>query len=140
MIDQYLQDPVVPPTDIRNVPLQPELCPKLLYPNESKMHCITSFGNTTTASECKSRIVPSTHDLNCYSFHDKIFKNVHDANDFCKNAFGKSEKYTGELAFGHFPHHENEKLPGKSFLLKMSLNFFFINAYLSTYFNKMLPM
>ena len=54
----------------------------------------------------------ATERLSCYSFHDKIFKNVLEAKNFCKNAFGASS--TGELAFGHFPTHENEKLPGKS--------------------------
>ena len=104
MINQYLQDPVVPPTDIRNVSLQPELCPYLLYP---------SSNINTSIRESKYPFKIWSYS-NCYSFHDKIFKNAKEANAFCKNAFGKSEEYTGELAFGHFPHHENEKLPGKS--------------------------
>ena len=57
----------------------------------------------------------ATERLSCYSFHDKIFKNVLEAKNFCKNAFGASS--TGELAFGHFPTHKNEKLPGKSQIL-----------------------
>ena len=96
MINQYLQGPVISPTDIRNVPLQPELCPNLSFSDEYK------FAQA------------HRDDLYCYSFHDKIFKNVHEANNFCKGAFGKSEEYTGKLAFGHFPHDKNEKLPGKS--------------------------
>ena len=112
MINQYFQVPVVQPMDIRNVPLQPEYCPNLL------------LGDGWRFAEGMS-----IRDLNCYSFHDKVFKNIHEANDFCKNAFGKSEVqrynnkenywnpgklYTGKLAFGHFPHDKNEKLPGKS--------------------------
>ena len=116
MLDQFLQVPVVRPTDIRNVPLRPELCPNPYY-NETR--CVTKF---YTNSECKSRINATILDLNCYSFHNKIFKNAHEAEDFCKNAFGKytiehplyTMHHTGELAFGHFPTHENEKLPGKS--------------------------
>ena len=111
MINQYLQVLVLQSTDIRNVPLQPELCPKLLSANAVKLANHPDYPYNT-----------STCVLNCYSFHDKIFKNPHEANDFCKNAFGKYTQehplytmmHTGELAFGHFPTHENEKLPGKS--------------------------
>ena len=110
MLDKYLQVPVVRPTDIRNVPLRPELCPNPYY-NESQ--CRTKIGFNYTNIEC-TRYNATILDLNCYSFHNKIFKNAHEAEDFCKNAFGKSEEYTGNLVFGHFPTHENEKLPGKS--------------------------
>ena len=116
MLDPYLQVPVVRPTDIRNVPLQPELCRKLQYPDLFTMMCTTHMGfNYTYTRNCSSTVDASILDLNCYSFHDKIFKNVHEANDFCKNAFGKSEEYTGKLAFGHFPQSDpNLKLSGKT--------------------------
>ena len=94
MINQHLQGP-------RNVQLQTKMCAHFNYAK----HILK---NAT------GRYRPHQPRKNCYSFHDKIFKNVHEANNFCKNAFAVSGHYTGELAFGHFPTHENEKLPGKS--------------------------
>ena len=83
MINQHLQGP---PADVRN----------------GLLHGQTQFCTKFN----------STGRISCYSFHDKIFKNVLEAKNFCKNDFEASS--TGELVFGHFPTHENEKLPGKS--------------------------
>ena len=96
MINQYLQGP---PSDIRNVQVQPRLCSNF------------NLGKPNLKNDTMDHLERYP---NCYSFHENIFKNVHEANDFCKNAFGKSKKYTGELAFGHFPHYKHERLPGKS--------------------------
>ena len=113
MIDQYLQVPVGPPMDIRNVPLQPQFCSKLLLPSFQFNKPILK--NDTMNPLGRYPLPPWSYS-NCYSFHNKIFKNVYEANDFCKNAFGRSKEYTGQLAFGQFPHRiiKNEQPHGKS--------------------------
>ena len=98
MINQHLQGP---PADIRNGQLQ--LKRKTPFSEMDVTHCAKFY--LTTSKNATERII-------CYSFHDRIFKNVLEAKNFCKNAFVASSN--GELAFGHFPTHENEKLPGKS--------------------------
>ena len=80
--------------------MQPEFCSKRLIP--FLRHKKPIKNNTWSFS-------------NCYFFHDKIFKSLQEASDFCENAFGKSEEYTGEVGFGHFPQNATSlKLFGKS--------------------------